>query len=178
MRQRLHIARGLLHRPEVLFLDEPSVGLDPVAARDLRSTVADLAAAGTTILLTTHYMAEADELCDRIAVISGGRIEVIGTPAELKRHGEGLRVLEVEAYGIPAEALATIRGITGVREADLRETGTSHVLSVHSAWGEDVRSGVLGVLAGIRIGRVMSREPTLEDAYISIIGRRAKEPVV
>ncbi|MFF2301972.1 ABC transporter ATP-binding protein [Streptomyces sp. NPDC058128] len=80
MRQRLHIARGLLHRPDVLFLDEPSIGVAPVAARDLRRTVADLAAAGTTVLLTTHYMAEADELCDRIAVIAGGRIRALGTP--------------------------------------------------------------------------------------------------
>ena len=72
MRQRLHIARGLLHRPQVLFLDEPSIGVDPVAARELRQTVADLAATGTTVLLTTHYMAEADELCGRIAVIAGG----------------------------------------------------------------------------------------------------------
>ena len=80
MRQRLHIARGLLHSPEVLFLDEPSIGVDPVAARELRRTVADLAAAGTTVLLTTHYMAEADELCDRIAVIADGRIQALGTP--------------------------------------------------------------------------------------------------
>ncbi|WP_248964056.1 ABC transporter ATP-binding protein [Sphaerisporangium perillae] len=84
MRQRLHIARGLLHEPQVLFLDEPSIGVDPVAARELRRTIADLAATGTTVLLTTHYMAEADELCDRIAVIAGGVIRALGTPAELK----------------------------------------------------------------------------------------------
>src|SRR3954471_10641538 len=90
MRQRLHVARGLLHKPEVLFLDEPSIGLDPVGARELRSTVADLRAAGTPILLTTHYMFEADELCDRIAVIAGGRIVAEGTPADLKSQvGEG-----------------------------------------------------------------------------------------
>ena len=90
MRQRLHIARGLLHRPDVLFLDEPSIGIDPVGARELRTTVADLRNAGTTVLLTTHYMFEADELCDRIAVIAGGRIVAEGTPADLKsRVGEG-----------------------------------------------------------------------------------------
>ncbi|MCA2217911.1 ABC transporter ATP-binding protein [Jidongwangia harbinensis] len=89
MRQRLHIARGLLHRPEVLFLDEPSIGVDPVAARELRGAVADLAAAGTTVLLTTHYMAEADELCDRIAVIADGAIQALGTPAELRARAAG-----------------------------------------------------------------------------------------
>ena len=99
MRQRLHIARGLLHKPEVLFLDEPSIGIDPVGARELRATVAGLVEQGTTVLLTTHYMFEADELCDRIAVITGGRIVATGTPAELKarvdegtgRRGRGLR---------------------------------------------------------------------------------------
>src|ERR671922_908535 len=84
MRQRLHIARGLLHDPDVLFLDEPTLGLDPVGARELRRTIASLTAAGKTIMLTTHYMFEADALCDRIAVISHGRIVPEGTPRELK----------------------------------------------------------------------------------------------
>src|SRR6185437_14999206 len=74
MRQRLHIARGLLHDPEVIFFDEPTIGLDPVGARELRATVAGLQRAGKTILLTTHYMFEADELCQRVAVIAGGQI--------------------------------------------------------------------------------------------------------
>ena len=72
MRQRLHIARGLLHDPEVLFLDEPTIGLDPVGARELRETIGALREQGKTILLTTHYMYEADELCQRLAVIAGG----------------------------------------------------------------------------------------------------------
>src|SRR5207247_11422417 len=80
MRQRLHIARGLLHDPEVLFLDEPTIGLDPVGARELRATIASLTGAGKTILLTTHYMFEADALCDRIAVLSQGEIAAEGTP--------------------------------------------------------------------------------------------------
>ncbi|WP_328466355.1 ABC transporter ATP-binding protein [Actinoplanes sp. NBC_00393] len=97
MRQRLHIARGLLHDPDVLFLDEPSIGVDAVAARELRRTVADLAANGTTVLLTTHYMAEADELCDRIAVIADGRIQALGTPAELRGRAGREATLE-DAY--------------------------------------------------------------------------------
>src|SRR5437870_1300878 len=84
MRQRLHIARGLLHDPSVLFLDEPTIGVDPVGARDLRATIASLVKAGKTILLTTHYMFEADALCDRIAVINKGQIIAEGTPADLK----------------------------------------------------------------------------------------------
>src|SRR2546427_5547853 len=105
MKQRLHVARGLLHDPEVLFLDEPTIGLDPVGARELRSTIASLTAAGKTILLTTHYMFEADALCDRIAVISKGSIVAEGTPADLKRGlGQG-SVLEVEVYGVDEETI-------------------------------------------------------------------------
>src|SRR5918911_4185796 len=84
MRQRLHIARGLLHDPEVVFLDEPTIGVDPVGARELRATIAALTDAGKTVLLTTHYMFEADALCDRIAAIAQGRIVAHGTPADLK----------------------------------------------------------------------------------------------
>src|SRR6185437_6395688 len=84
MRQRLHIARGILHDPEVVFLDEPTIGVDPVGARALRSTIAGLVEGGKTVLLTTHYMFEADALCDRIAVIAKGEIVGEGTPEALK----------------------------------------------------------------------------------------------
>src|SRR5215212_8748990 len=100
MKQRLHIARGLLHDPPVVFLDEPTIGLDPVGARELRATIASLASAGKTILLTTHYMFEADALCDRIAVISKGEIVAEGTPGDLKRGVEQGSVVEVEVYGV------------------------------------------------------------------------------
>src|SRR5881394_1714010 len=99
MKQRLHVARGLLHDPEVLFLDEPTIGLDPVGAREVRSMIASLTAAGKTVLLTTHYMFEADALCDRIAVISKGSIVATGTPAELKRLVVEGSVVEIETFG-------------------------------------------------------------------------------
>ncbi|MFD2767803.1 ABC transporter ATP-binding protein [Micromonospora eburnea] len=171
MRQRLHIARGLLHRPRVLFLDEPSIGVDPVAARELRQTVADLAATGTTVLLTTHYMAEADELCDRIAVIAGGTIQALGTPAELRHHADGRQVLEVEAYGVADAQLAAIHTLPGVREASVTVTGTAQVLTVQSDSGVDVQADVLRELDGVRLGRVSARQPTLEDAYVAIVNR-------
>src|SRR5436190_2096102 len=109
MKQRLHIARGLLHDPPVVFLDEPTIGLDPVGARELRGVIAGLAAAGKTILLTTHYMFEADALCDRIAVISNGRIVGEGTPGELKsRVADGI-VTEIEVFGIDEPAVERLR---------------------------------------------------------------------
>jgi ABC-2 type transport system ATP-binding protein len=169
MRQRLHIARGLLHRPQVLFLDEPSIGIDPVGARELRSTVATLAAAGTTIMLTTHYMFEADELCDRIAVITGGRIVATGTPEELKRTVTGGNVVEVEAYGVEPSTLESIRTVSGVASVDVEERGQAQVLIVRSAAEVEITQRVIACLQGVRVGRVTSREPTLEDAYVELV---------
>ena len=96
MQQRLHLARALLHDPELIFLDEPTVGIDPVGARELRKTVKELVARGKTILLTTHYMAEAEELCDRIAIINKGRIIALDTPAALKKQIGGDSLVEIE----------------------------------------------------------------------------------
>jgi ABC-2 type transport system ATP-binding protein len=93
MKQRLLIARALLHKPEVLFLDEPTKGLDPNVARELRAIVKELANQGMTIFLTTHYMEEADQLSDRVAIIDHGKIVALDTPERLKaEHGEGERV--------------------------------------------------------------------------------------
>jgi ABC-2 type transport system ATP-binding protein len=169
MRQRLHVARGLLHKPDVLFLDEPSIGIDPVGARELRGTVADLRAAGTTILLTTHYMFEADELCDRIAVIAGGRIVAEGTPADLKSQvGEGT-VVEVEVFGDAGPAVALVEALDGVRSAGVEERGQAQVLVVRAEPGHEVAQPVLGCLTDLRLGRVATREPTLEDAYVELV---------
>ena len=169
MRQRLHIARGLLHKPEVLFLDEPSIGIDPVGARELRTTVADLRNAGTTVLLTTHYMFEADELCDRIAVIADGRIVAEGTPADLKsRVGDG-SVVEVEVFGSAGPVLPALRALSGVRSAVVEERGQSEVIVVRAEPGAEVTQPVLGALNGISLGRVATRQPTLEDAYVELV---------
>ncbi|MFJ9807743.1 ATP-binding cassette domain-containing protein [Streptomyces sp. NPDC101158] len=174
MRQRLHIARGLLHRPDVLFLDEPSIGVDPVAARDLRRTVADLAAGGTTVLLTTHYMAEADELCDRIAVIAGGRIRALGTPESLKSRVGERDVLEIEVYGADEGRLDRIRRLPGVLGAAVEERGTAQTLTVQTDRGAELHAQVLATLDGLRVGRVVSREPSLEDAYVAIVEDAAR----
>src|SRR5947207_10653050 len=99
MRQRLHIARGLLHDPPVVFLDEPTIGVDPIGARELRKTISSLTEAGKTVLLTTHYMFEADDLCDRIAVINKGEIVAEGTPRDLKGIIADRTVIEIEAFG-------------------------------------------------------------------------------
>jgi ABC-2 type transport system ATP-binding protein len=169
MRQRLHIARGLLHDPEVLFLDEPSIGIDPVGARELRDTVRNLIAVEKTVLLTTHYMFEADELCDRIAVIREGEIVAEGTPAQLKERASAGRVVEVETYGVEAEVVARIGEIVGVRAVAVEERGQLQVLLVQGDADAEVTGQVLARLEGVRVGRVSAREPTLEDAYVELV---------
>jgi ABC-2 type transport system ATP-binding protein len=169
MRQRLHIARGLLHDPPVLFLDEPTIGVDPVGARELRATIAGLRAGGKTVLLTTHYMFEADELCDRIAVIAKGRIVAEGTPRDLKsRVGEGI-VLEIEVYGIEEATVERLRTVEGVTAVAVEERDQAQVVVVQVAAGHEPTQAVLARLDGVSMARVTTREPTLEDAYVSLV---------
>jgi ABC-2 type transport system ATP-binding protein len=169
MKQRLHVARGLLHDPEVLFLDEPTIGLDPVGARELRSTIATLTAAGKTILLTTHYMFEADALCDRIAVISKGEIVAEGTPGDLKRGVEQGSVVEVEVYGVADATIERVRQLEGVVAVSVEEREQAQVLVVQTRADTELTSTILGHLDGGQVGRISRREPTLEDAYVALV---------
>ncbi len=169
MRQRLHIARGLLHDPPVLFLDEPTIGLDPVGARELRATIASLADGGKTILLTTHYMFEADALCDRIAVINRGEIVAEGTPAQLKSRVAAGSVVEVEVYGVAEEAVERLRNLAGVRAVSVEEREQAQVLMVQTDADVELTHALLSRLDGATVGRVATREPTLEDAYVALV---------
>jgi ABC-2 type transport system ATP-binding protein len=169
MRQRLHIARGLLHRPEAVFLDEPSIGIDPVGARELRETVANLTAQGVTVLLTTHYMFEADELCDRIAVIAGGRIVAEGTPSALKERVADGHVVEVEVFDAVDDRLDRVRGVDGVTAVSVEDGDRAQLLVVRTVAAATATPAVLGLLEGLSLGRVSTREPTLEDAYVELV---------
>jgi ABC-2 type transport system ATP-binding protein len=173
MRQRLHIARGLLHDPPVLFLDEPTIGVDPVGARDLRATIATLTQAGKTVLLTTHYMFEADALCDRIGVIAGGRLLAEGTPRDLKERVADRTVVEIEAYGVTEQAVEELRGVPGVAAVAVEERDQAQVLLVQAAAGLELTQALLARLNGVRVGRVAAREPTLEDAYVDLVTQGA-----
>jgi len=169
MRQRLHIARGLIHDPPVVFLDEPTIGVDPVGARELRALMSSLVDAGKTVLLTTHYMFEADSLCDRIAVIARGEIIGEGTPKDLKSRVSDRSVLEIEAFGIPDEVLERLRATPGIESVSVEDRDQTQVLLVQSAKDSEVTQMVLGVLGDVKLGRMATREPTLEDAYIAMV---------
>jgi ABC-2 type transport system ATP-binding protein len=169
MKQRLHVARGLLHDPEVLFLDEPTIGLDPVGAREVRATIASLTEAGKTVLLTTHYMFEADALCDRIAVISKGNIVAEGTPLDLKRGVAQGTVVEVEVFGVADEAVQRVRGLGGVVAVSVEEREQAQVLVVQTEPDVELTQAILSHLNGSDVGRISRREPTLEDAYVALV---------
>jgi len=172
MRQRLHIARGLLHDPEIVFLDEPTIGLDPVGARELRDTIAALRAGGKSILLTTHYMYEADALCDRIAVIAGGKIVAAGTPADLKRVVSDRTIIEVETFGANEAAFDRLRALRGVTGVAVETRDQAQVVLVQSAIGAELVQEIVRELDGSTLGKVITREPTLEDAYVELVRER------
>jgi ABC-2 type transport system ATP-binding protein len=169
MRQRLHLARGLLHDPPVLFLDEPTIGVDPVGARELRSLIASLAKGGKTVLLTTHYMFEADSLCDRIAVIAQGEIVAQGTPQQLKARVEQSGVVEVEVFGIDQESIGRIEALPDVLAVTVEEQEQKQLLIVQTTPGAELAHVILAQLQGVSVGRIASREPTLEDAYVQLV---------
>ena len=170
MKQRLHLARGLLNDPEVLFLDEPTIGLDPVGARELRVIVRELADAGKTVFLTTHYMFEADAICDRIAVIKGGEIVAEGTPSSIKKVVQDQGVVEFEVVGMPADRVAGLRGLAGVMSVAVTDHELAQVVTIHCARPAEVMTQLGVVLDGVHLEKVSSREPTLEDAYVQLIG--------
>jgi ABC-2 type transport system ATP-binding protein len=170
MKQRLHVARTLLHDPRLLFLDEPTIGLDPVGAREFRQVIRNLQAEQKTILLTTHYMFEADSLCQRIAVIDEGRIVALDTPEGLKSHVRDLSVIELEMYGVSDEVIARVRSQSFVDAVAVENRDHKQLLLVQSLRGSEAVPDLMTTLSDVRVGRVLVREPTLEDAYVRLVG--------
>lgn len=174
-RRRLDVALGLIHRPELLFLDEPSTGLDPQNRANLWEQIGHLRAQGTTIFLTTHYLEEADALCDRLTIIDHGEIVATGTPQELKRQVAGDMVLIDLRGGDGAveRALELLGGEPYVREAAAE--GTQARLYVED--GASALPQLLRVLDRADIGlRTMSlSEPTLDDVFLRQTGRSLRD---
>jgi ABC-2 type transport system ATP-binding protein len=183
MRRRLDLAAGLIARPQVLFLDEPTTGLDPRSRRDLWQLVRDVVAGGTSLFLTTQYLEEADELADRIALIDGGRVAAQGTADELKRR-VGLARVELvmadaaDAMRMRSTVLADARAHVG---DDPREDVTADVTVALPTDGSlaHVRSLIARVEAtGVVPASWTLREPTLDDVFLTLTGHASHAPAV
>jgi daunorubicin resistance ABC transporter ATP-binding subunit len=172
MRRRLDLAAALVHRPPVLFLDEPTTGLDPQSRSDLWAVVRDLVAEGTTVLLTTQYLEEADLLADRIVVIDHGQVISEGTSAELKRR-LGATVIEMTMLSdgdadAARRAIEAQPGLGGV-------TREGRLVRLNSADGTAALMGAVRALdgAGLQPANAALREPSLDDVFLTLTGRRA-----
>jgi ABC-2 type transport system ATP-binding protein len=173
MAQRLMVARAILHRPPILFLDEPTAGLDPQSRLALWEILGELHAAGQTVLLTTHYMEEADKLCDRVAIMDHGRILALDTPSGLKASIDAETVVRVVTDGDPAALAARLGEMDGAARAAVFEGAVNLYLK-----------GVTGVIpkvvdaaeaAGYRVTDLSSTEPTLETVFITLTGKDLRE---
>ncbi|HVT19846.1 MAG TPA: ATP-binding cassette domain-containing protein, partial [Mycobacteriales bacterium] len=171
MARKLDVALGLMHRPQVLFLDEPTTGLDPQARAELWAEIAQLSAGErVTVLLTTHYLEEADRLADRVAIVEGGRVVVEGAPESLKRELRGDTVqLDLDDASAASAAGAVLGVVPGLR--DVRIDGAR--LRARADDGARAVSAVVGCLdrAGLSAAAVTVARPTLDDVYLHYVGR-------
>jgi ABC-2 type transport system ATP-binding protein len=164
------IVRALMHGPDILFLDEPTVGLDPQARLDLWEILRDLHNRGRTIVMTTHYMDEADRLCDRLAIIDRGKLLALDTPRRLKSRAPGGTLIELVLDGdaMPAAEIAeTIDGVSRVESND-------GVLRVHSTRGGELLPALIDAAetAGRAVKDIHLLQPSLETLFVSLTGRK------
>jgi len=174
MAQRLMVARAIFHRPAVLFLDEPTAGLDPQSRLALWEILGELNADGQTIMLLTHYMEEADRLCNRVAIMDHGKILALDTPAALKQAVDADTIVTVKADGDPA-SLAThlgrdVDGVTRTREID-------GGVELHIKGSERIIPRVVSAAerGGFELVDLAVAEPTLETVFIRLTGKELRE---
>ena len=180
MRIRLSFAKAILHEAPVILLDEPTMSLDPQSARLIREIIQDLRKTGHSILLTTHYMEEADQLSDRVAVIDHGKIIAMAPPRELKETVLKSEIIEIEAQNINPQVVEKLRGIPTITEvvSTIDDAAAQKgVIKVHASGGKQVIPEMLGVLVkgDVEISNVKVATPTLEDVFISLTGRALRD---
>ena len=168
--QRLMIVRALMHEPDIIFLDEPTVGLDPQARLDLWEILRDLHARGRTIVMTTHYMDEADRLCDRLAIIDEGKLLALDSPRTLKAKAPGGTLLELVLDGEAALSVEKARSIGGLSGVEARDS-TLRAYSDHGgrplpAFIEAAES------SGRTVKDIRLLQPSLETLFVSLTGRK------
>jgi ABC-2 type transport system ATP-binding protein len=175
MKRRVNIGVGLLHKPRLLFMDEPTVGIDPQSRRAILDTVKDLNKQGMTLLYTTHYMEEAQELSDRVGIIDHGELITLGTQKELTQQvGQTETLILHIAENDDPEALAnSLKGLKDILEAN----ATDHEVSIITPDAEDVLASVVSKAneRGIKIRSIDIREPNLEAVFLHLTGRALRD---
>jgi len=175
MKRRVNIGVGLLHKPRLLFMDEPTVGIDPQSRRAILDTVKDLNRQGMTVLYTTHYMEEAQELSDRVGIIDHGELIALGTQDELTRQvGQTDTLVLHIGENEDANALAaSLKGIKDVLEAN----ATDHEVSIITPQAENILAAVVSKAneRGIKIRSIDIREPNLEAVFLHLTGRALRD---
>lgn len=168
--QRLMIARALIHEPKVIFLDEPTVGLDPQARLDLWNILRELHAQGRTIVMTTHYMEEADQLCDRIAIVDRGRLLACDTPGRLKASAPGGTLVEVTLDADAASVVPRALAVAGI----VRAESHGSVLHAYSERGGEAIPALIAAAQddGHTVTNIHLTRPSLESLFISMTGRK------
>jgi ABC-2 type transport system ATP-binding protein len=173
MKRRLDLAMSLIHRPQVLFLDEPTTGLDPVSRTAVWEEVRNLNGRdGVTIFLTTQYLEEADELADRVGIITAGRIAAQGTPTELKRT-IGTDVIVAEVAGDPAIATTALAPIGGIESVEIHGNEVTIATPNGAAVIADVAVALRG--CGVTLHSLTLRTPTLDDVFLDVTGAHLAE---
>lgn len=178
LRQKMNIVRGFLTDPEVLFLDEPTLGLDVGASRDVRKFIIEWLKADRerTLLLTTHYMVEADELCDRVAIINKGRVLACDTPSALKQRLQKDALFEIQTSPLNGLSQQMLVAQPEVTKAAIQETETGARLSI-SLVEESALARVINLFTqkDVKVMSLSKREPTLEDVFVDLVGRSMAE---
>jgi ABC-2 type transport system ATP-binding protein len=168
LKRRLTIAAALVHNPKILFLDEPTTGLDVMSARGLRKLILESKKKGLTIFLTTHYIPEAETLCDRIAIIVKGKVRIIDTPESIKAQVKETEILEIGLDRVSEELKGSFLSLNGVEKVLIDENR----IRFHTRMLDQVTSPIVKLIGemGVKIQSINTLSPSLEDAFVRLTG--------
>lgn len=179
MKQKVALGKALIPNAPVVLLDEPTLGLDPQSALNLREIIMDIKSEGRTVLLTTHYMEEADFLCDRIAIIDGGKIIALDTPENLKKSISETKSIKIEVNKVDEKLLNDIKALDNIKNivSDYNSEKRNYTLTIHHTNGNTIMQKLLDCISNNKsqILNINVMEPSLEDVFIHLTGKSLRE---
>jgi ABC-2 type transport system ATP-binding protein len=179
MKQKVALGKALIPNAPVVLLDEPTLGLDPQSALNLREIILDIKNEGRTVLLTTHYMEEADFLCDRIAIIDGGKIIALDTPENLKKTINEVKSIKIELTKAEEKLISDIKAIESIKNVinDYNSEKRNYTLTIHHTNGNSIIQTILDCISKNKsqILNINVLEPSLEDVFIHLTGKSLRE---